>query len=189
MRQLDESAVPACVYVEKRGKQSTEITRRSIDTPNSPWPQSGLHSADLTGEILKMKLPQMPGQFGILVNRPALSRRPFALATFSVRATKPSDASSCICDGAGGEREVVSLERLVRWEASASRAPAHASARRTSSRKSAYLAFFLFAAVFRAGLRTAAASPSCKHRGTVLCNRPVTRASFRMPCPVVPQDI
>jgi hypothetical protein len=30
-----------------------------------------LHSADLTGEILKMKLPQMPGQFGILVNRPA----------------------------------------------------------------------------------------------------------------------
>src|SRR4029077_7939571 len=74
MRQLDESAVPACVYVEKRGKQSTEITRRSIDTPNSPWPQSGLHSADLTGEILKMKLPQMPGQFGILVNRPALSR-------------------------------------------------------------------------------------------------------------------
>jgi hypothetical protein len=38
-----------------------------------------LHSADLTGEILKMKLPQMPGQFGILVNRPELSRRPFAL--------------------------------------------------------------------------------------------------------------
>ena len=73
MRQLDESTVPACVNVEKRGKQSTEITRRSIDTPNSPWPQSGWHSADLTGEILKMKLPQMPGQFGILVNRPALS--------------------------------------------------------------------------------------------------------------------
>jgi hypothetical protein len=65
MRQLDESAVPACVYVEKRGKQSTEITRCSIDTPNSPWPQSGLHSADLTGEILKMKLPQMPGQLGV----------------------------------------------------------------------------------------------------------------------------
>jgi hypothetical protein len=125
-RQLDESAVPACVYVEKRGKQSTEITRRSIDTPNSPWPQSGLRLADLTGEILKIKLPQMPGQFGILVNRPALSRRPFALATFSVRATKPSDASSCICYGGGGEREVVRLERLVRWEASASRVPAHA---------------------------------------------------------------
>jgi hypothetical protein len=71
MRQLDESAVPACVYVEKRGEQSTEITRRSIDTPNSPWPQVGLDSADLTGEILKMKLPQMPGQLGILVNRPA----------------------------------------------------------------------------------------------------------------------
>ena len=71
MRQLDESAVPACVYVEKRAEQSTEITRRSIDTPNSPWPQAGLHSADLTGEILKMKLPQMPGQLGILVNRPA----------------------------------------------------------------------------------------------------------------------
>jgi hypothetical protein len=74
MRQLDESAVPACVYVEKRGEQSTEITRRSIDTPNSPWPQVGLDSADLTGEILKMKLPQMPGQLGTLVNRPALCR-------------------------------------------------------------------------------------------------------------------
>jgi hypothetical protein len=36
----------------------------------------------------------MPAQFG---NRPALSRS-FALATFSVRATKPSDASSYICD-------------------------------------------------------------------------------------------
>ena len=118
--------MPACVYVEKRGKQSTEITRRSIDTPNSPWPQSGLHSADLTGKILKMKLPQMPGQFGILVNRPALSRRPFVLATFSVRATKPSDASS---RGIGGEREVVILERLLRWEASACRAPAHAAHR------------------------------------------------------------
>jgi hypothetical protein len=32
MRQLDESTVPAGVYVEKMGKQSTEITRRSIDT-------------------------------------------------------------------------------------------------------------------------------------------------------------
>ena len=36
MLQLDESAVPARVYVEKRDKQRAEIARRSIDTLVSP---------------------------------------------------------------------------------------------------------------------------------------------------------